>query len=130
MEQALEHLQHELAGVRTGRAQPGLIENILVDAHGEHMPVKACGTVTVRNPQLLAVSLYDAEVGEGVGGADRHSKQATHVSALSQVSGVESVCMAVPADKGEAGGWLLGVAGLCCDNAAGAGRAAMCTCSA
>ncbi|WIA13115.1 hypothetical protein OEZ85_006713 [Tetradesmus obliquus] len=73
MEQALEHLQHELAGVRTGRAQPGLIENILVDAHGEHMPVKACGTVTVRNPQLLAVSLYDAELGAAVVKAIRNS---------------------------------------------------------
>jgi ribosome recycling factor len=62
MQQAIEHLQHELAGVRTGRANPGLIENILVDAHGEHLPVKACGTVTVRNPQLLAVTLYDAAV--------------------------------------------------------------------
>jgi ribosome recycling factor len=64
MEHAIEHLQHELAGVRTGRANPGLIENISVDANGEHMPVKACGTVTVRNPQLLAITLYDAGVSE------------------------------------------------------------------
>jgi hypothetical protein len=65
MQHAIEHLQHELAGVRTGRANPGLIENISVDANGEHMPVKACGTVTVRNPQLLAITLYDARVSEG-----------------------------------------------------------------
>eukprot|EP00882_Tetradesmus_deserticola_P011483 GHRQ01012149.1.p1 GENE.GHRQ01012149.1~~GHRQ01012149.1.p1 ORF type:complete len:239 (+),score=77.64 GHRQ01012149.1:173-889(+) len=73
MEQAVEHLTLELSGVRTGRANPGLIENILVDAHGEHMPVKACGTVTVRNPQLLAVTLYDAELAGAVARAIRNS---------------------------------------------------------
>lgn len=62
MQQAVDHLVHELAGIRTGRANPGLIENLLVDAHGDHIPVKACGTVTVRNPQLLAVTLYDPSV--------------------------------------------------------------------
>ncbi|KAF6260617.1 ribosome recycling factor domain-containing protein [Scenedesmus sp. NREL 46B-D3] len=73
MEQAVEHLMHELSGVRTGRANPGLIENIPVDASGEHMPVKACGTVTVRNPQLLVVSLYDAGLGAAVVKAIRNS---------------------------------------------------------
>lgn len=62
MQQAVEHYVEELAGVRTGRANPGLIENLLVDAHGDHIPVKACGTVTVRNPQLLAVTLFDPSV--------------------------------------------------------------------
>lgn len=59
---AVEHLQHELAGVRTGRANPGLLESIPVDAYGEKLPLKACGTVTVRSPQLLAVSVFDSGV--------------------------------------------------------------------
>eukprot|EP00877_Chromochloris_zofingiensis_P011230 jgi/Chrzof1/6360/Cz18g05190.t1 len=59
MQQAVENLQHELAGVRTGRANPGLLENIIVEAHGDKLPLKACGTVTVRNFQLLAVSVFD-----------------------------------------------------------------------
>lgn len=62
MQQAIEHFIHELAGVRTGRANPGLIENIIVDAHGDNTPVKACGHVIVRNPQLLAVQLFNPEV--------------------------------------------------------------------
>lgn len=64
MQQAVEHFQQELAGVRTGRAHPGLLENLLVDASGDHIPIKACGTVTVRNPQLLAVVLFDASVSD------------------------------------------------------------------
>jgi hypothetical protein len=62
MAAAVEHLQHELAGVRTGRANPGLLENIPVDAHGERVPLKAVGAVLVRNAQTLAVSVYDATV--------------------------------------------------------------------
>lgn len=62
MEAAVEHLQHELSGVRTGRANPGLLENLLVDAHGDRIPIKACGSVTVKNAQLLAVVLYDVTV--------------------------------------------------------------------
>lgn len=75
MQQAVEHFQQELAGVRTGRAHPGLLENLLVDADGDHVPIKACGSVTVRNPQLLAVVLFDTSVSHaldllsGLGGA-------------------------------------------------------------
>lgn len=67
MQQAVQHFQQELAGVRTGRASPGLIENLPVDAEGDHVPVKACGTVTVRSPQLLAVVLFDPSVSCGAG---------------------------------------------------------------
>lgn len=62
MEAAVDHLQHELAGVRTGRANPGLLENIPVEAYGDKLPLKACGTVTVRSSQLLAVSVFDSGV--------------------------------------------------------------------
>jgi hypothetical protein len=59
METTLERFQHELAGVRTGRANPGLIDTLVVDVHGDRMPLKACGTVTVRGSQTLAVAVYD-----------------------------------------------------------------------
>lgn len=48
MQRAITHFQKELAGVRTGRANPGLIDSIMVNAHGDHAPLKACGAVTVR----------------------------------------------------------------------------------
>jgi ribosome recycling factor len=59
MQHTIERFQHELAGVRTGRANPGLIESIVVDFQGDRMPLKACGTVTVRGSQTLAVAVYD-----------------------------------------------------------------------
>eukprot|EP00879_Flechtneria_rotunda_P009228 GHRR01009661.1.p1 GENE.GHRR01009661.1~~GHRR01009661.1.p1 ORF type:complete len:268 (+),score=94.17 GHRR01009661.1:84-887(+) len=73
MQQAVEHYAHELTGVRTGRANPGLIENLLVDAHGDKLPLKACGTVTVRNPQLLVVVLFDQSLAKAVEKAIRQS---------------------------------------------------------
>lgn len=63
----MEHLGRELSGVRTGRANPGLLENIPVEAYGEKLPLKACGAVTVRNPQLLAVAVFDSGVSRGAG---------------------------------------------------------------
>jgi hypothetical protein len=81
MQQAVEHLQQELAGVRTGRAHPGLLENLLVDADGDHIPIKACGSVTVRNPQLLAVVLFDTSVSFGMLAASSWDAVGTAASA-------------------------------------------------
>ncbi|GIM14752.1 hypothetical protein Vretimale_17547, partial [Volvox reticuliferus] len=63
MRSALDHLQRELAGIRTGRASPGLLEAVVVPecSHGKHVPLRALGTVIVRNPHLLVVEVYDSQ---------------------------------------------------------------------
>ncbi|EFJ43178.1 hypothetical protein VOLCADRAFT_106930 [Volvox carteri f. nagariensis] len=63
MRSALEHYQKELAGIRTGRASPGLLEGVMVgeSSHGKHVPVRALGTVVVRNPHLLVVEVYNPQ---------------------------------------------------------------------
>ncbi|GIL49766.1 hypothetical protein Vafri_6060 [Volvox africanus] len=63
MRSALDHLQRELAGIRTGRASPGLLEAVVVPecSHGKHVPLRALGTVVVRNPHLLVVEVYDSQ---------------------------------------------------------------------
>lgn len=87
MQQAVEHFQQELAGVRTGRAHPGLLENLLVDADGDHVPIKACGSVTVRNPQLLAVVLFDTSVSCAVGDGYSNHGSAAPISGSLQLHG-------------------------------------------
>ena len=57
---AVEHLQLELASLRTGRATPGMLDHLKVDIYGERLPLKACAAVTVRDAQLLAVSVFDS----------------------------------------------------------------------
>jgi len=66
MDHAIEHLQHELANIRTGRATPGMLDHLKVEAYGERVPLKAVGTVSVRDPQLLSVTLFDPSLAEAV----------------------------------------------------------------
>ncbi|KAL4422102.1 hypothetical protein ABPG77_001570 [Micractinium sp. CCAP 211/92] len=61
MERALEHLQGELANIRTGRAAPGMLDHLKVDVYGDRLPLKACGSVSVRDPQLLVVTVFDSD---------------------------------------------------------------------
>ena len=59
MTAAVEALERDLGKLRTGRAAPGMLESLVVDAYGEPTPLKHVGTVTARNAQTLSVMLYD-----------------------------------------------------------------------
>ena len=41
----------------------GLLDHLRVELYGDHMPMKACGTATVRDPQLLVFNAFDPSVG-------------------------------------------------------------------
>lgn len=60
-DQAVSHFQGELGKIHAGRASPGLLEPVTVHAHNERLPLKTFGTVTVRNAQTLAVSVFNAQ---------------------------------------------------------------------
>lgn len=66
MTKAIDYLKQELAGVRSGRAHPGLLESLQVNAHGEHVPLKATAAVVVRNNATLAVMVYDPSLVDAV----------------------------------------------------------------
>ena len=59
MQGALTSLKGELAGLRTGRASPGLLEHIQVEAYGSHMPLNQLATISVPEPRLLHVQIWD-----------------------------------------------------------------------
>lgn len=59
MEGALEALQREFSGLRTGRASTSLLENIQVDAYGSAMPLNQVASVSVPEPRLLTVQVWD-----------------------------------------------------------------------
>lgn len=71
MEKAIEHLKTELSGVRPGRASPGMLDHLTVVAYGDKMPIRAVGTVSVKDPQMLGVSVFDPETAEAVAKAIR-----------------------------------------------------------
>jgi ribosome recycling factor len=59
MEGALTSFHNELKGLRTGRANPALLENILIDAYGSKMPLNQVATVSAPEARLLSVQVWD-----------------------------------------------------------------------
>ena len=59
MKKALEYLHGELAGVRTGRANPSLLEEIKVDAYGTKMNLRDLASINAPEPRLLVVQIWD-----------------------------------------------------------------------
>ncbi len=56
---SLESLKKEFAGLRTGRASASLLDTVTVDAYGSRMPLASCGSVSVPEPRLITVSVWD-----------------------------------------------------------------------
>ena len=63
---AVEHFKNELATIRTGRATPALIENILVDAYGAKTPIKQLGSINVADAKSMTVEAWDKSLLKGV----------------------------------------------------------------
>ena len=59
MQGAVHSLKQELAGLRTGRASIGLLEHVQVEAYGSHMPLNQLATISVPEPRLLNVQVWD-----------------------------------------------------------------------
>ena len=59
MEGALESFSGELQGLRTGRATTAMLDTVTVEAYGSRMPLNQCGSVTVPEPRLLNVQVWD-----------------------------------------------------------------------
>lgn len=59
MDGALEALRKEFAGLRTGRASPAMLDPVMVDAYGSMMPLNQVGTVSVPEPRMLSVQVWD-----------------------------------------------------------------------
>lgn len=59
MNGAVEHLRHELGGVRTGRASVTLLDGVQVEAYGTMMPLNQVASLSVPEPTLIAVQPFD-----------------------------------------------------------------------
>lgn len=73
MNGALEALKSEFSGLRTGRASANLLDPITVDAYGAKMPLNQVGTVSVPEPRMLSVQVWDAGLTGAVEKAIRES---------------------------------------------------------
>ena len=59
MEQAVAHLKDDLAGIRTGRAAPAVINRVTVEYYGTPVPLNQLAGVSVPEPRLLQIQPFD-----------------------------------------------------------------------
>jgi ribosome recycling factor len=73
MEGALHALRTEFASLRTGRASASMLDPVMVEAYGSPMPVNQLGTVTVPEPRMVLVNVWDKSLVNAVDKAIRNS---------------------------------------------------------
>ncbi|MBI1901226.1 MAG: ribosome recycling factor [Planctomycetia bacterium] len=59
MEKAIDVLKHALAGIRTGRANPGLVDSLRVEVYGSSTPIKQLASIGAPEPTQIVVRPYD-----------------------------------------------------------------------
>jgi len=73
MQKAVEAAQHDFATIRTGRANPVLLDRITVEAYGTEMHVNQLATITAPEPRLLVIAPYDKSTIPAIEKAIRNS---------------------------------------------------------
>jgi ribosome recycling factor len=85
MGKAVGHARAEFAGVRTGRAAPGLIEKLMVEVYGAEVPLQQVANISVPEARMLVVSPYDKTSMAAIEKAIRNSDLGLNPSSDGQV---------------------------------------------
>lgn len=73
MEGAIAAFKTDLASLRTGRASSSLLDAIHVEAYGSNMPINQVATISVPEPRMISVSIWDRSMVQAVDRAIRES---------------------------------------------------------
>lgn len=82
---AFEALKHDFAGLRTGRASAGMLDPVTVDAYGTPMPLNQVATVSVPEPRMITVQVWDKSNVQAVEKAIRNAGLGLNPSADGQL---------------------------------------------
>jgi ribosome recycling factor len=66
MDGAIDALRREFGGLRTGRASVSLLEPVTVDAYGSNMPLNQVASVSVPEPRMISVQVWDKSLAAAV----------------------------------------------------------------
>lgn len=69
MSAAIEHFKNELRNIRTGRANPGMVEHVLVEIYGSSMRLKDVATISTPEPRQLLITPFDPQNANVIGKA-------------------------------------------------------------
>ena len=73
MDVSVDHVKKEFSGLRTGRATAALLEPVVVEAYGAKMPLNQVASISVPEPRLLSVSVWDKGLAKSVEKAIREA---------------------------------------------------------
>jgi ribosome recycling factor len=59
MKKAVDHTLHEFSTIHTGKASPAMVESVMVEAYGSHMPLKGCAAITTPDPRMIQIQPWD-----------------------------------------------------------------------
>ena len=96
MDSAIAALQKDFAGLRTGRASPNMLDNIQVEAYGSMLPMNQVGNVTVPEPRLLNVNVWDKSMIKAVEKAIRE-----YDASLNPMADGQLIRVSIPAPSEE-----------------------------
>ena len=85
MAKSVEHFANELSSIRTGRANPALIDRVMVPYYGTPTPLNQLAQISVPEPRLLVVQVYDKSQIGVVEKALRTSEQGLNPASDGQV---------------------------------------------
>jgi len=85
MSKSVEHFSAELTSIRTGRANPALIDKVMVPYYGTPTPLDQLAQISVPEPRLLVVQVYDKSQIGAVEKALRTSEQGLNPASDGQV---------------------------------------------
>lgn len=66
MEKAIDFLRNELSKIRTGRATPGLVENLEAECFGQKFPIRQLAMITIPEPRQILIQAWDDSYVEGI----------------------------------------------------------------
>jgi ribosome recycling factor len=61
MEKAVEHLRHELRGIRTGRASPALVEHVMIEYYGTPTPLKSIASISIPEATQILIKPFSPQ---------------------------------------------------------------------
>lgn len=66
MRATVDHFKQELKGLRSNRANPAMVEGVMVEAYGSHMRLKEVANISVPEPRQLLISPFDPQTASAI----------------------------------------------------------------
>ncbi|MDE3045355.1 MAG: ribosome recycling factor [Verrucomicrobiota bacterium] len=66
MQATFDHLKQELKALRSGRANPAVLDKVMVEAYGARAPIKSLGTITVPEARQIVVTPFDPSTANAI----------------------------------------------------------------